>query len=128
MNMVQNYAARLKIPVKGDSFKTLFLPCGELFSHGYVRVVIGGRGPYVELQRAQILAELKLPEIPHYYYVEHRTEKDDVKIYEQVRTVNYADYVLGLYYVSPFDLRLADCSAVIAPRQKRQGELFGGGR
>jgi hypothetical protein len=39
------------------------------------------------------------------YYWEYRTE-DNVKIYEQIRKVQYADYKLGHYYVFWKDVKL----------------------
>jgi len=33
-------------------------------------------------------------------YIEYRTNKDSVKIYYQLRTVDYADYKIGFYYIS----------------------------
>ena len=31
-------------------------------------------------------------------------DQSNVKVYEQKRTVDYADYKVGLYFISPFDL------------------------
>jgi len=37
--------------------------------------------------------------------VEWRTkDQSNVKVYEQKRRVEYADYKVGLFYISPFDL------------------------
>ena len=39
------------------------------------------------------------------FYVEWRTkDQSNVKVYDQKRTVDYADYKVGLFYISPFDL------------------------
>jgi hypothetical protein len=39
------------------------------------------------------------------FYVEWRTkDQSNVKVYEQKRTVDYADYKVGLFEISPFDL------------------------
>lgn len=127
--MTQDYAARLNIPVDGDALQTFCLPSGLLFSQGYIRVVIGGRGPYVELRRDQILATLHEAEAKHYYYTELRTEAGYSKVYLQRHRVDYADYVPGLCYVSPFDLRLPDGGLLVKPKhQSKQGDLFGGKR
>jgi hypothetical protein len=88
----------------------LYFLDGIQFSVGYKRVVHGGRGAYVELTKDQILVKLKskfnsvlpeeIDEQPFYYYYlipEGRTEK----IYWQVKTVKYADYKIGYYYISP---------------------------
>lgn len=92
----------------------LYFLDGVQFSTDYERVVHGQRGPYVELTRNQILVELKshfnvkLPEKIepmsfYYWYLEPvgRIEK----IYWQIRTVKYADYKIGYYYISPLLLK-----------------------
>lgn len=122
--MRTNYASRLRIPIDGSLGMCLFTAGGAPFSIGYVRVVIGGRGPYVELRREQVVCPLHDVDAPHYYYVERRTA-DGVKIYDQLRRVSYADYVPGFLYVSPFDLRSLDGSEIIAPIDAAQGKLFG---
>ncbi len=38
-------------------------------------------------------------------YEEWRTNEDNVKLYHQLRTVDYADYRVGFWYISPFALR-----------------------
>jgi hypothetical protein len=39
------------------------------------------------------------------FYVEWRTkDQSNVKVYDQKRTVEYADYKVGLFYISPFEL------------------------
>ena len=39
------------------------------------------------------------------FFVEWRTkDQSNVKVYDQKRTVDYADYKVGLFYISPFDL------------------------
>jgi len=91
-------------------FVPLYFLDGTQFSSGYERVVHGGRGAYVELKKEQIIVSLKshfntkvpeeiTPELFYYHWLEPegRTEK----IYWQIRTVKYADYKIGYYYVSP---------------------------
>ena len=89
----------------------LYFLDGVKFSIGYERVVHGGRGAYVELQRGHITHNLVSRfgnEIPeeiddaesfYYYYLipEGRSEK----VYWQIKTVKYADYKKGYYYISP---------------------------
>ena len=56
---------------------------------------------------------------PHVFYAEYRSNDDaNVKVYWQKKTVEYADYRLGLYYISPFDLVDGDGKALIAPLAK----------
>lgn len=52
-------------------------------------------------------------------YLEWRTnDKSRVKVYEQTRTVDYADYRIGLLYISPFDL-LANRKPVISKSDRK---------
>ena len=86
---------------------------GTPIARNYIRVVIGDRGPYIEFTHEQLNHEaLYIPEEQQYrvsnkncYYIELRSkDKSYVKVYLQKRTVKYADYLIGLYYISPFDL------------------------
>ena len=106
-----DYQARLRIPVDGDPAIRLFTRSGTLVADGYLRVVIGGRGPYIEFQTVwQSHMRVPAEELyrfndPHVYYAEYRShDKSDVKVYWQKKTVDYADYRVGRYYISPFDL------------------------
>jgi len=103
----------LNIPKDGDSDALLFNSVGCLVAIGFERVVEGERGPYVEFHEDHIqLAHLVTPPeeewrkaSPSAYYEELRTNDTAwVKVYKQRRSVGYADYVPGLYYISPFDL------------------------
>jgi hypothetical protein len=88
---------------------------GLLIAIDYLRVVHGGRGDYVEFAPEHIIWEETFipeaqkyrvrPEMTKVYYIEHRTKRDYVKIYEQRRTVSYADYKVGLIYMSPADIK-----------------------
>ena len=80
----------------------------------YSRIVIGGRGPYVEIPNDRIiLFNIHIPEYQKWrlnkywkdkiYYIEWRTI-DGIMVYEQLKTVKYADYKIGYFYVSPWDL------------------------
>jgi hypothetical protein len=91
--------------------RELYFKDGTLFSNGYERVVHGGRGDYVELTKEQIAVELKShfdqpipPEIDldvdYYYYWLEPIDRYE-KVYWQVKTVSYADYKTGYYYISP---------------------------
>jgi hypothetical protein len=79
----------------------------------YTRVAIGERGPYIEfLPGHSIWKNLHIPDEEKYglehpwkekvFYVEWRTkDQGNVKVYDQKRTVDYADYKVGLFYISP---------------------------
>lgn len=72
---------------------------------GYDRIVIGQRGPYVEFSESKVdLARFVHADVPHYYYRELRSVVSNVKFYHQIHRVDYADYLPGKYYASPFEL------------------------
>lgn len=106
----------LQIPENGSSIK-LYTSSGTLVSNGYERVVMGGRGPYVEFTDKQIeLNEFVIPKNQLYrltdlriYYIEFRSnDVSDVKLYYQLKTVAYADYKIGYFYIDPNDLYTED--------------------
>lgn len=120
-----NYAERLKISITGNPDTIFKTDSGLWIARGYRRVVIGGRGPYIEFDKSHFI-DMSLLAIPpnrlwrlnnaNVYYVEWRTtDNANVKVYQQVREVDYANYVIGLYYISPFALSLADDTRVIVP-------------
>ena len=52
--------------------------------------------------------------------MEWRTkDQSNVKVYDQKRTVEYADYKVGLFYISPFDL-FVEGEQVIAKLEKKK--------
>jgi len=119
-----NYEERLKITIGGDVSTDFFTESGLAIAHGYVRVVIGQRGPYVEFTESQIdMFQCSIPESQLWrlssqnaYYTEYRTnDTAHVKIYHQVKPVSYADYKIGLFYISPFALSLEDGTKIITP-------------
>ena len=71
---------------------------------------------YVEFSESQIeMMNIHIPVNQLYrltdlriYYVEFRScDVSSVKVYYQVKTVAYADYKIGLFYISPSDLYLS---------------------
>ena len=87
---------------------------GTVICDRYERVVVGQRGPYVELTKNQINEKcLYIPSEqlyrltdPRIYYIEFRTaDESNVKVYYQMRTVAYADYRIGYFYISPTNLQ-----------------------
>ena len=109
-----SYEERLLIPlnpVPEDVNLEFFTLLDYPVAKGYARVVIGGRGPYVEFSQDQILFDnfTKVePEDPnkfHWYYDEYRyKDKMCIKLYLQKHTVDYADYKVGMCYIDPFVL------------------------
>lgn len=112
---MQDYENRLKLPITGKSDIILFTRSSYVVSTtGYNRIVIGKRGPYIEFDNIDEVVRY-IPEDQKWrlksnmaYYIEYRTNEDNVKIYHQLKTVDYADYVVGKYYISPFDLYTYD--------------------
>lgn len=101
----------------GDPAASLFTLDGTLLCRGYRRIVIGDYGAFVEISPDQICREvLRCKPGQEYRYQDERfaenvkylwlTAKDrsDCKIYLQKKTVSYADYVPGMYYVSPYEV------------------------
>ena len=107
------YLSRISIPLSKNNIK-LYTKNNGIVSDGYDRIVIGKRGPYIEFNNTQLYwSQIFIPEDQFWrlestssYYIEYRTIIDNVKIYYQQKLVNYADYKIGLYYISPFDLYL----------------------
>ena len=111
--MGKSWRDRVKIPERGIHKFPLYSSSGELLTNGYTRIVFGGRGPYIEFDDSQILKnKFEVPEGQKYrltnvvcFYVEYRSkDTSNVKLYHQKRKVKYADYKIGMYYISPFDL------------------------
>lgn len=115
--MKQSYEDRLLIPIEGSTLK-LTTGSGLLICDGYCRVVIGGRGPYIEMRPDQVIKKnIEVPTSERWRFEHDRyhdicyhewRSKDifNVKLYEQTGTVEYADYKVGMWYVSPFDVRI----------------------
>lgn len=114
--MTTDYRSRLSIKTEGDPFTEFRCPKGELLAVGYERVVIGGRGPYIEFSDHQIkeLAFESPVGVHHVYYIEGRSRLSEVKLYFQLKPVDYADYRIGMFYISPFDVYV-DGKPVIVP-------------
>lgn len=102
----------LQIPESGSDLK-LYTSSDTLISNGYERVVIGGRGPYIEFTEKQIeLNSFIIPKNQLYrltdlriYYIEFRSNDDaNIKLYYQLKTVAYADYKIGYFYIDPHEL------------------------
>ncbi len=81
---------------------------------GFLRLVHGQRGAYVEFEETQIIkGNLVIPEKELWrlknlsvYYIEHRSnDKAFVKVYQQKKLEDYADYRPGCWYISPRDLQ-----------------------
>lgn len=113
----------------GDETTEFFTPRGTLFARGYVRIVYGDHGPYIEFQREHIRIGLEpkcRTPLPKHCFYEWLIPVDgsNIKVYDQKRDVRklrnppaggfcgdrkegYADYRVGFVYVSPHELNSA---------------------
>lgn len=109
--------------MSGDTTK-LETRSGTVIASGYNRIVIGDYGAFVEFSRAQANARhLKIKEGQSYRiedprYAEHvkylwltADDNSDVKVYDQKRSVEYADYKPGMLYVSVYEVFPAETDA-----------------
>lgn len=111
--MGTNYNERLILPVDGYNDISFYTKSGTLIAKGYVRVEVGGRGPYIEFTTDQLIKDaICVPDKETWrlsnrvaFYNEYRSNDEAfVKFYFQKRKVSYANYKLGFWYASVFDL------------------------
>lgn len=85
--------------------------CIEI-SHSFERIVIGDYGAFIEFSEAQsnssifyVPSNQKFRLSKGFYgkYIWLSTDGIN-KIYKQIKTVSYADYKVGRYYISPYDI------------------------
>src|SRR5438309_2772882 len=86
--------------------RNLYTTSGLLIARGYDRVSVHGREPYVEFNHDQIVHDsIRKIHAAHFYFDEYRSNCPSyVMVYLQRMTVSHAGYVVGKYYISPFDL------------------------
>ena len=90
---------------------------GTIIANGYNRIVIGDYGAFVEFSRVQAcMRRLEIKEgqvyrVENPRYAEHvkylwltADDGSDVKVYDQKRPVEYADYKPGMLYVSVYEV------------------------
>lgn len=113
---------KFRIPINPPENKLeLYNKSGGLIAIGYKRIVIGKRGPYIELDFNQLIWDnVNMPKDEEWrvnslvaYYIEFRTNEDNIKIYLQQKTVSYADYRINMIYISPSDLYLKNGERVL---------------
>jgi hypothetical protein len=108
----------------GFAFKT---KPGSLIAQGYLRIVYGDHGPYIEFSKDHIAWDnLECERDNVGYYNKWYSRIGRVLVYEQLRSVRllsnppagkysfkgnrkegYADYRVGRYYVSPYDVMIS---------------------
>lgn len=122
-----NYKERLILPEEPPEDEVIFYTkCQFEVARHYERVVIGERGPYVEFYGEMLTKDgIFIPENEKWritnencYYVEWRTkDKSYTKIYNQKKVVDYADYKIGRWYISVFDLTSNLYPELIKPKK-----------
>ena len=103
----------------GDLKYSIYTKKNVLIATGYNRIVIGDYGAFIEFDKSQLVKEnVKIKKGQEYrinnsVYNENvkyiwLTAKDtsDIKIYFQQKTVTYADYKIGFFYVSPYEIKI----------------------
>jgi hypothetical protein len=103
---MNKYEFKGELPIKTNE--------GATIATNFNRVVHGKRGAYVEFLDEQIIrTAIKIPEGSEWrlndthpaghlcYFVLYCPKGEKIRIYHQKRTADYADYVIGRWYVSP---------------------------
>lgn len=104
--------------VNGNKNCNIYSKSGTLIATGYNRVVIGDYGAFVEFDKTQVVSQnIKVKAGQEYRYNDEQysknvkyfwlTAKDnsDCKIYFQKKTVDYADYKVEMFYISPYEVK-----------------------
>lgn len=123
--------------INGNPETPLYTLVGSKLCTGYNRIVIGDYGAFVEISPEQMITEnlvvkkgqeFRLND-PQYkdnvkYHWLTTIDSSDCKIYFQQKTVAYADYVPGMYYISPYECFVAPekaLSEIIKSCEKTRG-------
>lgn len=101
----------------GDEAMPLFSLDGMQLCRGYDRIVIGDYGAFVEISPEYILQNNLCCKVGQEYRITDEryaknvkylwltaADNSDCKIYLQKKQVDYADYVPGMYYISPYEV------------------------
>jgi hypothetical protein len=126
---------RFSIPLEGNNDNRFETATGLHIATGYTRIVIGDRGPYIEFNPDQVMRDnIHVPEDKKWKlnpnmqekidYIEWRTNDDaDVKIYDQLKTVDYADYRIGMMYADPFKCYVNGKVIIEKLRDKKKDDI-----
>lgn len=105
-----HWASGVALPLGGSGGRRFFTPRGSLLATGYRRVVVGDYGAYVEFGPDQVPAGTLVERFAgaparavKYIWMVPR-DGSGTKVYKQLGTVGYADYLPGHYYVAPGDV------------------------
>ena len=128
---------RLGLQEHGSEDVIFLTSKGTVIATGYVRIVYGDHGPYIELRREQIACKLvpkfnnPLPESAYYEWLVP-DDGSGLKVYDQKRDVKnvrnapaggvaasrvegYAGYIPGMIYLSPWDAVIEQVSPQSRP-------------
>lgn len=105
--------------LEGEDLAILTTISGTPIANGYSRIVVGDFGAFVEIPRDKMLREnicAKKGEEYRYidpsfknsvkYYWYTAKDRSNIKIYHQQKTVSYADYKEGFFYVCPYEIQI----------------------
>lgn len=115
---------RFRIPLNGEANIRFYTKSDLLLAIGYNRIVIGGRGPYIEFEPSHIImdnifvpdhAKHKLENSLTYYHEYRSKDKSYVKLYFQKMEVSYADYIIGKWYIDPMCLKTDEYDDLFLP-------------
>jgi hypothetical protein len=90
---------------------------GKKILSGFHRIVIGAHGAYIEFSAEHFVRSMNITKgeewrLDSKYKVKYLhmnpVGMEDLKVYKQTRTVNYADYRPGYYYVDFWEVELRD--------------------
>ena len=93
----------------------IYTESGEPVATSFTRLVVGERGAYLEFKKENIIIKnINMPTDQKWrplscrqnkaFYIEYRTNQDNIKIYYQKKTVTYADYLIDHLYIALDDI------------------------
>lgn len=88
----------------------LYTSTGVEVATGYLRLVVGARGPYLEIPYNRMVLDNCHRENGHDYYFHtwRSNDSENLMIYQQLKLVSYADYQVGHFYIDPYKLYTKD--------------------
>jgi len=104
-----------------------------LVAEGYNRIVKTEQGEeYYEFEDHHIAGNIHIPDQAkwrldhdHAFYEEYRSKCNQyVKLYHQIRPVNYADYKIGRWYISVYDVIMEHDGVVTERRRMNKVDDF----
>ncbi|NPV00034.1 MAG: hypothetical protein HPY53_01515 [Brevinematales bacterium] len=118
-----------------DKTFDILLPDRSFLATPVRRLVIGDHGPYYEFDLEACRAPLIIPRdqlfrisdeygglVKYEWY--HPKNYPHIKVYYQLATVKYADYIPEMFYVSPFEISDVPVEAIGKEFKKEESLLF----